>query len=84
MAAAGWRYVGEELAATAGHETGEGLSLSADLGCGQDKHENHSGPTSPCVEAPRPSLAAESGRQRDCLFSEAVDQVFRGRKLRIL
>ena len=30
MAAAGWRYVGEDLAAAAGHEPGEGLGLSTD------------------------------------------------------
>ncbi len=34
MAAARWRYVGEDLAAAAGHETGEGFGLSADLGRG--------------------------------------------------
>ncbi len=45
-------------------------------GYGQDKHATHSGPASPCVEAlARPRRG--SGRQRDCLFSEAVDQVFR-------
>ena len=39
--------------------------------------------TKPAVGRPRrasrpsPVLAAGSGRQRDCLFSEAVDQVFR-------
>ena len=46
--------------------------------------------TKPTVGPPRralrpsPVLAAGSGRQRDCVFSEAVDQVFLGRKLRVL
>ena len=32
MAAAGWRDVGEDLAAAPGHEPGESLGLSGDLG----------------------------------------------------
>jgi hypothetical protein len=46
--------------------------LGSGKGYGQDKHETTVGRPRRALR-PSPVLAAGSGRQRDCLFSEAVD-----------
>ena len=80
--AGGVQQTGRPNAVPGAVVTGTPVTHAPMKGYGQDKHETHSGRASPCVRG-LARLAAGFGRQRDCLFSEAVDQVF-GRKLRVL